>query len=451
MIKRAPLKTDTAGKCTRWHVAIWNKETQKKEWHTVHGTLKQAEALERKFKDAQASGVYISREQRLTVKEVFDKWMLHLKANNRRTSTVECYESDITCHILPDLGTHEADKLRKHQLNEHFAGMRAKGATTATVNRVMRSFKALMYFAFDSEIVSRPVMRRVKPLPRVKGEQRVKRDAFTEDEVRRILGAANPSELALIGLLTFGGARPGEMYALDCDVLTLAPLDTATVRIERSWDHRGGKFVEPKTTAGIRTIPLSRWLAEALRAQVKRVGGSGLVFPARSLRDDATPVCEQALKLYEQGIDRNEIARRFDSTPRRITQLICHERKRKARLVVEQQKADTTGFRFPQQPLMPQNFRRDVWIPLKAKAKVRNLDLYSLRHTFASMARASGEQAFNVSRALGQAKSLIVDTVYAHTMASGMEKISTSVTERVLGKPKLRVIPGGRRIAGGGK
>jgi integrase len=445
------LKTDTAGKCTRWHVTIWNKQRQKKEWHTVHGTREEARALERKFKDQQASGVYISREQRLTVKEIFDKWILHLKANNRRTSTVECYESDITCHILPDLGTHEADKLRKHQLNEHFARMRAKGATTATVNRVMRSFKALMYFAFDSEIVSRPVMRRVKPLPRVKGERRVNRGAFTEAEVRSIIANANPAELALIGLLTFGGARPGEVYALDCDALTLAPLDSARVRIERSWDHRGGKFVEPKTTAGIRTIPVSRWLAEALRAQVKRVRGTGLVFPARSLRDDTTPVCEQALKLYDEGIDRKEIARRFDSTPRRVTQLICHERKRKARLAVEQQKADDTGFRFPQQPLLPSNFRRDVWTPLKKRAKVRNLDLYSLRHTFASMARASGEEAFNVSRALGQAKSLIVDTVYAHTMASGLEKISTSVTERVLGKPKLRVIRGGRRTGDGGK
>jgi hypothetical protein len=51
------------------------------------------------------------------------------------------------------------------------------------------------------------------------------------------------------------------------------------------------------------------------------------------------------------------------------------------------------------------------------------------------MARAAGEFDFNVARALGQAKSKIVDTIYAHTMASGLASISRNVTERVLGKP----------------
>ncbi len=49
MIKRSPLKSDSPGKCARWHVVVYNRETKRRDWHTVRGTLRDAQALERKF------------------------------------------------------------------------------------------------------------------------------------------------------------------------------------------------------------------------------------------------------------------------------------------------------------------------------------------------------------------------------------------------------------------
>ena len=46
----------------------------------------------------------------------------------------------------------------------------------------------------------------------------------------------------------------------------------------RSWDHRGSKFVEPKTKAGGRVVPKSGWLVAELTAQKERSSGAGLVF-----------------------------------------------------------------------------------------------------------------------------------------------------------------------------
>lgn len=75
---------------------------------------------------------------------------------------------------------------------------------------------------------------------------------------------------------------------------------------------------------------------------------------------------------------------------------------------------------------------------------MRALDLYSLRHTFASLGRTAGESAFNVARMMGHARSTLVDSVYAHTMQSGMASVAESVAARALGvKPQLRVIEGG--------
>jgi hypothetical protein len=45
---------------------------------------------------------------------------------------------------------------------------------------------------------------------------------------------------------------------------------------------------------------------------------------------------------------------------------------------------------------------------------------------------------------MGHARSTLVDTVYAHTMQSGMASVAENVTARALGvKPQLRVIEGG--------
>jgi integrase len=69
-------------------------------------------------------------------------------------------------------------------------------------------------------------------------------------------------------------------------------------------------------------------------------------------------------------------------------------------------------------------------MPLLKRAQVPYRDMYSLRWTFVSLARASGEAAFNVSRVIGHARSTIVDTIYAHTVDSAVAGVSESVAER---------------------
>jgi len=49
-------------------------------------------------------------------------------------------------------------------------------------------------------------------------------------------------------------------------------------------------------------------------------------------------------------------------------------------------------------------------MPLLKRAKVPYRDLYSLRWTFVSVARASGEMPFNVSRVIGHARSISLPT-----------------------------------------
>lgn len=377
-IQRAPLKTDAASKCSRWRVILYNPATHKQEWHTVSGNRRDAEAFERQQKNRLASGVYIAKTDRRTFAEVVEMFLKERAARDRRTSTLVCYQTVFKCHLLPDFGPREVGTIRRADIADHFDAMRTAGATVQTVNRTLRAMKAVLFFALERELVERNVMQRFRPFEGGKSERHVSRGAFSEGEVQAVIAAARPHERALIGLLCFTGLRPGEAYALDWSAVDL---EAGCLRVVRSWDHRGGKFVEPKTAAGVRVVPLSGWLVTELEAHKARSGAEGLVF------------------------------------------------------------ANANG-----KPMNPSNVRRDLWIPLKKRAGVRALDLYSLRHTFASLGRTAGESSFNVARMLGHSRSSLVDSVYAHSMQSGMASVAQSVTDRALGvKPQLRIIEGGVR------
>ena len=378
-IVRAPLKTDSAGKCSRWRVILYNPATHKQEWHTLGGTKREAETFERTQKQRLGSGAFISKSEKRTFGKVAELFIAECRARNRRTSTLKNYESILALHLMPEFNNRDAGSIRKQDASTFFAGKLASGSSVELVNRCVRVMKVVLNYAVDKEMIERNVMTRFRPYAG-RGDKVRARGAFTEEEVRSLLTAARPTERALIGLLCFTGMRPGEAFALrwqDVD------LQGGAAVIERSWDHAGNVFTAPKTAAGNRVVALSGWLVAELEAH--KSTGDGL----------------PASLVFSNAVGR---------------------------------------------PLNPSNVRRDVWVKLRTRAGVRALDMYSLRHTFASLARASGEAAFNVSRAMGHSKSTLVDQVYAHTLQSGMAGVAASVTGRVLGEqPRLRLIEGGQR------
>jgi len=378
-IIRAPLKSDAASKCTRWRIIIYNPHTHKQEWTTFRGTKRDAEAEERQQLTRLGAGTYVSKAERLTVQQVADAFLRECRARNRRKSTLNNYTSILTRHVLPSFAPREVGTLRKSDVRQWLAEKMEAGASTELVNRIIRVLKALLFYAVtDLEVLDRNIMLRFRPFEGMNPnavDRRAHRGAYTESEVQALIAAARPHERALIGLLVLTGMRPGEAYAVRWSDLDLS---SGNVRVHRSWDHRSGTFVAPKTKAGNRTVPLSGWLVEALQAHQNLTDryGDELVF------------------------------------------------------------ATETG-----RPLNPSNVRRDVWLKLVKRTGVPALDMYSLRHTFASLGRTAGESSFNVARMMGHARSSLVDAVYAHTMQSGMASVAERVTARALGeKPVLRVI-----------
>jgi integrase len=379
-IVKAPLKTESSGKCSRWRVILYNPVTHTQEWHTVQGSKRDAEAFERENKSKLGKRTYVAKSARLTLKQVSDKFLAECKARGRATATLCGYGSALERYILPKFGTSEVGSISKAEVRTWFGELLEGGKSADLVNALIRKFKAVLFYAVSElEVCERNVLARFRPYKAQAGDRRASRDTFTETEVQRLIAAARPHERALIGLLALTGMRPGELYALRWQDLDL---DAGRASISRSYDWRGRKFIAPKTAAGVRTVALSSWLVAELQAHQERTRGTGeaLVFATR-----------------------------------------------------------TGG------AMNPSNVRRDIWLKLVKRAEVRDLYMYSLRHTFATIGRVSGEEAFNVSRAMGHSRSTLVDKVYAHSLPSGMAGLAERITSRALGlEPKLRVIEGGK-------
>jgi integrase len=389
MIKRVPLKKDPLGQCSRWRVIVYNAVTKKYDWHTIRGTRADAKALARKFEDAKRKGEYAGPLERKTFEEVANLLLDDRRANNRRMSTLEEYQTELKIRLLPQpndrlppLGPRDIRNIKRADMKAHFNALRNGGCTVSQVNKSIKAAKAIFTYAFDLEYVTSNVMQRYPKLQRVEGETEANRGVFTEAELQTIFKTATALELALFGTLSMTGPRPGEIYALDWSAVYL-DVEKPYFRIERTWCSKGFRFYAPKTEAGRRTVPISAWLASVLREHRARSAGVGLVFPSTA------------------------------STP-----------------------------------LNKANVRKRVWMPLLKRAQVPYRDMYSLRWTFVSLARASGEAAFNVSRVIGHARSTIVDTIYAHTVDSALAGVSESVAERVgLRLPTPPTAPRRRRVS----
>jgi len=203
MIKRSPLKKDPPGKCSRWHVVVYNKETKKRDWHTIRGTKDDAKEFKRRFESAKLNGDYIGPLERKSFEEVANLFLDDRRANNRRFSTLEEYETELKLRLLPQadaklppLGSRNIRNIKRADMKVHFNAMRKNGCTVSQTNKSIKVAKAIFTYAFDSEYVTANIMQRYPKLQRVDGERTANRGVFSEVELQGIFESATPFELA---------------------------------------------------------------------------------------------------------------------------------------------------------------------------------------------------------------------------------------------------------------
>jgi integrase len=235
---------------------------------------KEAEILAGEWLDPDASRVTFGEYALTWVKE----------RPNLRPKTLGLYGYLLRQHILPTFGRRSIASIREPSVRAWRHALLESGASSVTVAKAYRLFKAILNTAVDDGLIRRNPCRIVG----AGQEQSLERPVLTVEQVGRLAEAIDSRYQALVLLATFGSLRWGELAALTRGHVDL---NACTVQVASSLTETdsGALFLgPPKSAASRRTVQLPPMLVPILRNHLDRYaqpGADDLVFtgPHRAL------------------------------------------------------------------------------------------------------------------------------------------------------------------------
>jgi integrase len=317
----------------------------------------------------------------LTLAEYAGQWM-ERKSRELRPASISSYQRRLTGHVLPALGNLKLQAIRP----AHVQGFLDELAKAGLGPRSQRLTAWLLSTILDSAVRVELIPRNPAVAVRVNAapvEPRLK--AWTRGLVTAFVAAADGDRLYpafLLALTT--GLRRGELLGLRWQDVNL---DKGMLRVEQTATIVEDRiiFSQPKTASSRRTVYI----------------GPGTVQVLRAHRD-------------RQAVERADAMDAWADP-------------------------DTGPLVFPTMlggPVHGRNFAHTL-AKLAAKAGVPNIGPHGLRHTYTSLARASGTALEVVSKQLGHARVSITADIYRSVYAEERQAAALDVTD-LLARPGPR-------------
>ena len=232
-----------------------------KERTSLFGTRVEAERhLVKQEHDKQTGSWLDPRAGRITVREFALDVWLPAQNVNRRTASAYAYK--LERYLLSDWGTRELRSIRPSEAGAWQQSLTARyGLSGGTPNRIARIARSVFKLAVTDRVIA------VSPFQGVPAPKLVKSPVHPPDvvEVRRMIEAAgHPRWAVMLELAALTGLRSGELRGLTVDCVDWL---RRTVRVEKQLVAEAGRgyvFSGLKTGAGRRTIPLPRRAVELL-------------------------------------------------------------------------------------------------------------------------------------------------------------------------------------------
>ena len=345
-----------------------------------------------------------------TVKEFAEKWERELGRRDLKYSTRISYASNLKHHIIPALGelqitdidyavckafvlskvagTYRPDRFRKEQPEpkEQPAG---RSYSRNTIRIMVMTLRALMAEAVREKLVSTNPVADLAPFYRRQKQERVVRraEAYSLNDLHQVedvLRTQHPKfeldSYEFFLCMSRTGMRVGEARGLQ---LADLDLNTRTIEIQRNIPAGHGRLEDStKGKVGRRTVDMSRDLHQALKAM---------------------------------------LARRREVTVR-----------------TGQHAASAWLFHAPGCGPVDYNRLYHDWARANRIAGVRMRSPHSLRHTYASVNLARGEDLAYVSRQLGHANPGITLAIYTHFMPRKRRRASNALDRTAGGSSRRR-------------
>ena len=318
--------------------------------------------------------------QQIMVNEFLDRWFATVAENRYAESTQITYQYFSERDIRPVVGHIRLSDLQAVDIQRIFTAMAARGVSSNTRRKVYSVLSIALDCAVAWGILDLNPMAHLEIPRREKSEMR----AMSKEEVTAFFAVTDKGPLSeYFRTAVITGMRPGEQNGLRWEDLDPAG---CVICVQRSlWWKKSGKawtLSPPKTTKGRREITISKSLVIALMELKKRQD---------ALRDEA------GANYKDEGF-----------------------------IFV-----DKTG-----SPLSRGIVTRVFKGALATSGLAKNIRLYDLRHTSATLLLKAGENIKVVSERLGHANVSITLEIYAHVLP-GMQRDAANRMEELLnGDPK---------------
>lgn len=225
------------------------------------------------------AGVYIDPSAgRITVKGYGEQWRKNL--THLRPTSEAVLEGQLRLHVYPFIGSRAISTIKPSDIATLLRDrLKPAGPLAPSTVRQLRTSLSTMFKAAVSDrvISSNPVASvRGPAVPKTEVEP------LTIEQVRYLETHLPERYRAIISLVLGSGLRSGEVRGLTTDRVDWL---RKTIRVDRQLlKVRGGEpvFGPPKTSASVRTVPVSQKTIDVLAAHVKKYpSDSGLIFTSR--------------------------------------------------------------------------------------------------------------------------------------------------------------------------
>lgn len=186
-----------------------------------------------------------------------------------KPSVLHGYEADLTRYLYPDIGRVRLSELRRRDVQHVVDHLVGRGDLSGYKVRTTCSCRSASSSATRSRTTRSPSTRgRTSASPSPQAGVTAERQS---EEAAQLLAAVPDEHRALWATAFYAGLRRGELQALrDEDV----DLEANVIYVRRGWDDKEGE-IDPKSTKGMRSVPVAGALRLSLLDQRARTGRRG--------------------------------------------------------------------------------------------------------------------------------------------------------------------------------
>lgn len=357
-----------------WRVLVFlNRDASgKRRFHTktIRGTKKNALQYAREIETALSTGDYTEPTKR-SVAEFLADWLDSTAAQKLRPPTLASYRKLVNRYVNPGIGERRLNQLRLPDVDKLYSDMRGRGLSPRTVRYTHSVLRSALNHAVRARLIAHNPTD-YATLPR---HERKEMRCFSPAEANAFLVASRADRWhALWDLLTMSGLRPGEALGLKWSDIV-----NDSLSVQRSLVGCGERWTlaEPKTRRSRRTVPLASSTVQALQTHRRQQ-------------------VEERLRTGEAYADNNLIF------------------------------ANSSGMPLDIRNLTTRHFRK-----ILRSAGLKEIRLYDLRHTAATLMLAAGVNPKVASERLGHSTIVLTMDTYSHVLPD-MQQDAVDRVDRLL-------------------